>query len=1100
MYTCKPSLYLLVFIYTCVHSCYAASFQQYQCTYSNHETVFDLYETSKSFFPDIGLPISWMEKKRKYADCFQKGLKRIPQELRSDVEIMNLAQNSIARVWKNDFATYTALVAISLVDNCLAFEAAKASVRKCRNFLTIETGSFHNLKNLTYVALDGTVMKQLPEMLPESLRILFASKSSLGPIQKHHIKHLTSLEVVILSRNCIGGDLKHFCRGNFSIDGPVFSLTDLKYLDISYNNFTRVPNYLFQQSLLGIKLSGNPIHRLDFLDFINSTNITYLNFAWTSKYTKQPLHIEKGALSLLENLQTLHLGGNMISNLPENFLRNNSKLKYLNLGFNCLKFVEANPKCLPELPHLEELYLAGNSFCTNSLAPVKNTTTKLLLSENYKRFPNLTTLAIGMTRDIPNGTFIAEFFQYSFMYGTMYDRVDSDSFAVLRKLPYFTKLAVATSGIRVLDTSAFSGLNLTYLDLSLNFIGGLANNDSIMYRVYPRALGKPVTIKKKRQLAAHTDEIFSHKMIIHSFEDSKYYASESYNNKEKRTVILKRNSIPNLQLCPLKYFRFATYLDLSYNQISYVNANAFQGLSNLKSLDLRFNPLRQIHPFTMIPLTQLTELKINITEYHGAMSLKYLSSLTNDLTLIHADKGYNIYRLLQHYDNQGLSFTKVRSIDVSGIYVPTYYLSNNQALFKTMPNLIALKMNGARFTFRPQFNIFYGIPKLENLSMSNCWLEDFPHDALTTLHNLSYLDLSYNKIEVLNKTDIPSLPSLKTLILSYNFIHAITPGTMQSLQTNGLTNIDLKFNQIANIGPTIIDRTVLGSMSRLDLRGNPIHCECSLGDTFGWLVYSSKEPVDVSKIPGFLPDCSFSVINYYGGCLVCSNIQVESDQLLLSLFTYSVTQNCQEEFLETLVVLFVLLIAIFIAVAVACNNQNVRKKIIDLFLRDVRLEHVSRREDNEMSPLVYAFDGFVFYDKHDTTVGDWVDTVLVPRLENDDHQFRIAVVGRDDWCGSIQVQQILLKMKASRKTIVIISNNFLSSPQCQYVLSVLEQWTYEFKRKSCIILSYGDETCSLELVQQGRRRDPYTMLRYSTASENCLFWSLLINAMTFPST
>ena len=1100
MNVCEFSLCLLVFIYTIAQSCSAPPFKQYQCTYSEHKTVYDLYQTSsQTDFPDIGLLMPWMEKKRKYADCFQKGLKRIPQELRSDVEIMNLAQNSIARVWKNDFAAYTALVAISLVDNCLAFEAAGESIRKCRNFFTIEIGAFYNLNNLTYLAIDGNVMKELPEMLPKSLRILFASLSSLGPIKKHHILHLTSLEIVNFHANCIGGDLKHFCRGNFSIHGPVFSSTDFKYLDISYNNFTKVPNYLLQQSILGIKLNGNPIHRLDFLDFINSTNITYLNFAWTSKYTKQPLYIEKGALSLLKNLQTLHLGGNMISNLPENFLRNNSKLKYLNLGFNCLKFVEANPKCLPELPHLEELYLAGNSFCTNSLAPVKNTTTKLLLSENYKRFPNLTTLAIGMTSDIPNGAFFAEFSQYSFMYGTMYDRVDSDSFAILRKLPYFRKLAIATSGIRVLDTSAFSGLNLTYLDLSLNFIGGLANNDSIIYRIYPRALGKPVTIKKKMQLA-HTDETFSHEMIIHSFEDTKHYPSESYNNKEKRTVILRRNSIPNLQLSPLKYFRFAIYLDLSYNQISYVNANAFQGLSNLKSLDLRFNPLRQIHPFTMIPLTQLNELKINITEHHGAMSLRYLSNLTNDLTLIHADKGYNIYRLLQYYDNKGLSFTKVRSIDVSGIYVPTYYLSNNLPLFTALPNLFILKMNDAYFSFRPQSSIFDGIPKLKNLSMSNCWLEDFPHDALTTLQNLSYLDLSHNMIEVLNKTYIPNLPNLETLILSYNLIHTITPGTLQSLQTNGLANIDLRFNQIANIGPTIIDRTVLGSMTRLDLRGNPIHCECSLSETFGWLVYSSKSVAAVFKIPGFLPDCSFSVINYYGGCLVCSNIQVESDQLLLSLFTYSVTQNCQEEFLETLVVLFVLSIAFFVVVTVTCNNQNVRKKIIDSFLRDVRLENVSKREDDELAPLVYAFDGFVFYDKHDTTVGDWVDTVLVPRLENDDHQFHMGVVGRDDWCGLTEVQQVLLKMKASRKTIVIISNNFLSSPQCQYVLSVLEQWTYEFKRKSCIILSFGDETCPSEIVQRGRRRNPYTMLRYSTASENCLFWSLLTNAMTFPLT
>ena len=1027
-----------------------------------------------------------MEKKQKCVNCFQKGLKGIPQELRNDVEIMNLAQNSIARIWKSDFAVYKALAAISLVDNCLVLEAVKASVRKCSSVFTIEAGAFYNLKNLTYLALDGNVMQQLPEMLPESLKILFASESSLQPIQKHHIQHLTSLEIVSFHENCIVADMKHFCRGNFTIDGAVFSSTNLKYLDIAHNDFTSVPNYLLKQSLLGIKLSANPIHCLESQDFINSTNIAYLNLAWTSEYTKQPLWVKRGALSFLKKLQTLNLSGNMISSLPQDFLANNSKLQYLNLGFNCLKFVEANPKPLPELPLLEELYLAGNSFCTNSSAPVKNTTTKLLLSKSYLQFPNLTTLAIGMTSDIPNGAFINAYFDYGFVYGTMYDRVDNDSFTVLEKLPFFTELAIATSGIRDIDTSAFSGLNLTYLDLSYNHIGELTINGNTFN--YQQISNEQVTTRKKP---------FNHEVIFHSLGKSQYYPRESYGNA-KRSIIFGRNAISNLQLYPLKYFRFATYLDLSYNQISYVNANAFQGLSDLKSLDLRFNPLRQIHPFTMIPLTQLIELKINTTEYHGAMSLRYLSNLTNDLTLIHADKGYNIYRLLQYYDNKGLSFSKVRSIDVSGIVVPTYYLSNNLPLFTALPNLIILKMNDAHFSFRPQSNIFDGIPKLENLSMSNCWLEDFPHDALTTLQNLSYLDLSHNMIEVVNKTYIPNLPNLETLILSYNFIHTITPGTMQSLQANGLANIDLRFNQIANIGSTIIDRTVLGNMSSLDLRGNPIDCECSLSETFGWLVYSSKDVAAVSKIPGFLPDCSYSVINYYGGCLMCSDLN--SDQLL-SLFTYSVTQNCQQNFLETLVVLFVLSFVLFILSTLICINSIVREKIIDSFLRDVRLQQLSEKEnEKETLPPPYVYDGFVFCDKHDTTVGDWVDTVLVPRLENDDHQFHIGVVGRDDWCGSTEVQQVLLKMKASRKTIVIISNNFLSSSQCQYVLSVLEQWTYEFKRKSCIILSYGDETCPLELVQRGRRRNPYTMLRYSTASENCLFWSLLTNAMTFPST
>ena len=1070
-----------------IQSSSSASFQQWQCEYSDNGTVLEMVAKTTEFFDTVGLP-SWVTKKQNYANCFQRGLKQIPRALQSDVRIMNLGQNSIARIWKNDFASYPSLVAVSIINNCVGVDFYDNTIRRCSAYFSIEAGAFYNLKNLTYLALDGNVMKHLPEMLSKSLLILFASTSSLGPVEKTHVQHLTSLEIVSFSTNCIGGDLKHFCRGNFTISDPVFSSSNLKFLDVSYNNFTRVPNYLFQQSLLGIKLRGNPIHQIHSQDFNNSTDITYLNVAWTSQYTKQPLYIDKGALGLLNNLQTLHLGGNMIFSLPESFLANNSKLMYLNLGFNCLKFIETNPQVLPVLPLLEELYVPGNSFCTNTLDPAKNTSTKLALSDSYARFSNLTTLAIGMVNPIPKAKFPSEFFSYSFLYGTIYDQLDTSSLHVLRKLSRFKKLTITTSGIRVLDTSAFSKLNLTYLDLSYNRVGETNKPKNIHYH------NQHYESQRNKMSVPTSGSRYSKRTQNQMVDFMSVFADE----ETSKVVILSRNTISDLKRCPLKYMPLTTHLDLSYNEIHYINKKTFQSLLHLKMVDLQFNPIRHIHPKALVPLAQLADVKFNFIQYYAVFSLNFLLKIHHDLSLRYGDIGFSIYRMLLFYGNNSMIFPSIVSLDVSHVTIPVYWISTDQQLFKSLPNLTTLKMDGAHLPYHPQSNFFHGISKLKKLSMSDCWLEHFPYNATKKLHNLSYLDLSRNKIEILDKELIPKLPYLKTLILSYNFIHTITPGTLQLLQANGLTNIDLKFNQIEDVGPAVIGRNVLKNMWNLDLRGNPIHCECSLTDTFGWLVYSTDEPLDVSKIPGFLPDCSYSVINYYGGCLVCSNI--ESDQLL-SLFTYSITQNCQEEFLVELAILFVLSSLICLLVPLICTNERLQKKITDSFFRNIRLRQLSETEDEEETPpLLYIYDGFVYCDKDDTTVGDWVDKVLVPRLQSNDHQFHIAVVGRDDWCGSTQVQQVLLKMKASRKTIVIISNNFLSSPQCQYVLSVLEQWTYEFKRKSCIILSYGDEACPSEIVQRGRRRNPYTMLRYSTASENCLFWSLLTHAMTFPST
>ena len=729
-----------------------------------------------------------------------------------------------------------------------------------------------------------------------------------------------------------------------------------------------------------------------------------------------------------------------------------------------------------------------------NVAPVKNHVDNLTLTESYLNFPNLRALAIGMANNIPHNTLIPALFTNNFIYGTLYDQVNNNSFDVLKNLTWFQELFITTSGIRILDTSAFSGLNLTYLDLSFNYIGEIAKND-----IGPSLVHQRSTVNERKSQETPFDrfeEEYAYEVVFQTVETTHDYqvGFNDVNHNGEHKVILRRNAISDLKSYPLQYFSFVTHLDLSFNKINYVHSIAFQNLIHLQELDLQFNPIRQIESLSMIPLTRLSNLRLNMMEFHGIMPLDFLLNVRTELNLQFGDHGYNIYRMLLYYGNRRVYFSEVISIDVSGIRVPVYYLSNNKPLFMPLLNLKMLKMNGAQLAYQPQSNFFYGIPKLQNLSMSNCWLETIPSYALTTLPHLSYLDLSYNKIEVLDKTYIPNLPNLKTLILAYNFIHTITPGTLQSLQTNGLANIDLRFNQIANIGPTIIDKAVLGNLSRLDLRGNPIHCECSLSETFGWFVFSSKEPGDVSQIPGFLPDCSYSVINYYGGCLVCGDLI--SDQLL-SLFTYSVTQNCQEVFLLKVLASFILFILAFLLIPLLIKNEQMQEKIVNWFLHDVIQRHFNKMETEYAftSQLLLVYDGFVYYDTSDSTVGDWVDKELIPRLESGNPAIQISVVGKDDWCGSTQVEQVLFKMKASRKTIVVLTNKFFLSPQCQYVLAVMEEWKYQFSKDSWIILSYGDDKCSPTLLQRGRRFSPYSVLHYSTKNDNVSFWKLLLHAV-----
>ena len=1056
------------------------TYLKWQCSLPTYNTVFSLVAQTFDAFRTVGRQ-SWMFEPRKYVTCFRRGLRSIPHGLPHDIEVLNLGQNSITRIKKDDFASYPSLLAISVVYNCIPIDFRQADIPRCTTHFVIEAGAFSHLHNLTYLAISGNMMKRLPEMLPKSISILFASFSLLSPLQPYELEHLTSLEIVSFSSNCILGDLKHFCGQNFTIDAPVFLSTNLKFLDLSYNNFQQIPSFLFQQSLLGVKLRGNSFKSVSSNDFVNSTNVTYLNLAWSSQYHDfmQPLHIQKGAFKFLTNLEVLDLSGNMISRFPADFLIHNVKLRALNLECNCLKQVVMNPEILPNLPSLEELNMAGNTFCNNTYYPTQLKINRLNLGNAYLRFPNLTILELGMIDRIPDSHFSHTFTHLYFSYGLQYDKVDSNSLTVLRKLSRFRKLSFIGCGIRILDTSAFSGLSLTYLDVSTNKIGELPDAKPNSLLISSRKLVKLAiynTIFEEMPSASHLIASSLKKVVANS----------------KQLLCLSQNAITDLSLYQLQYFSNAHNLNLSFNQINFIMSNAFASMPELKSIDLRYNPIQRIHSETLSHLPELSILRFHLTEYQQDITFEFLANSQSNLTFQYGDSGGNIYRYFQFCRINKIFFPKVTKLDISNIAIPTFYIPTNLPAFEPLLNLNFLIMNGAHLTFQLQPNFFYGVSKLQTLSMSDCWLETLPFLALQTLPNLWFLDLSHNKIETLNKNQLINFPLIRVLNLSYNFIHTIYPGTLQFLQANGLHHLDLSFNQIRDIDPTIVDKKVLLGFSYFDLRGNAVRCVCTLAETFGWLVRSGI--VHHANLPGFYPDCTSSLVNYWGGCISCAESDSDSP---LSLFTYSVSNNCEEIYLVMLVLCFSSIILMIVLLAMTFANPRFKKNLVNILLRDVRLRSFDSNESEEQRfHSLYVYDGFVCYDKDDATVGDWVDDVLVPRLEGESPHFVISVSGKDDWCGQTQVQQLLLKIKTSRKVIMIFAENFTTTSQCQYVLSVLEEWYYIHNEDKAIIIAYGEHQPSfIGNLPSRQKHQNYSMFHYSTLEENVLFWEMLKHAM-----
>ena len=105
-------------------------------------------------------------------------------------------------------------------------------------------------------------------------------------------------------------------------------------------------------------------------------------------------------------------------------------------------------------------------------------------------------------------------------------------------------------------------------------------------------------------------------------------------------VHLNRSNLA--QLC--KYNISSTYIDLSKQKIVSIDANTFQGLSNLKSLNLFSNPLRSIDANAFQGLSNLEKLNlrghelrsIDANTFQGLSNIKWhplelYSELVNEL-------------------------------------------------------------------------------------------------------------------------------------------------------------------------------------------------------------------------------------------------------------------------------------------------------------------------------------------------------------------------------------------------------------------------------------------------------------------------------------
>ncbi|CAK8686990.1 unnamed protein product [Clavelina lepadiformis] len=285
----------------------------------------------------------------------------------------------------------------------------------------------------------------------------------------------------------------------------------------------------------------------------------------------------------------------------------------------------------------------------------------------------------------------------------------------------------------------------------------------------------------------------------------------------------------------------ATVLDLSHNQIQEFRKDDFKHLNRLCSINLSFNPIAAIDSLTFSALPNLRIISL-VGESVFLTSYSFLCHLNSsskvDLTWQQTGQTMEV-ALMQWKEKENCSADVVFNLTMSKNLFSQAMFRSKINFFKFFPQLRSLELSGCGLKWRLPQDWFQGLKFLESLNLSYNNMPDFPLKALEFTTSLLLLNLGNNGIVEL-KGNISRLVhekcpmgwdgmeqhelqfpcdtvtrNMKIFIISNNKISHIQSGFFSQVR---LKTLDLSYNFIRRIDPSIFNKDALDSLLYLDIR------------------------------------------------------------------------------------------------------------------------------------------------------------------------------------------------------------------------------------------------------------------------------------------
>ncbi|KAH1028903.1 protein toll [Dendroctonus ponderosae] len=832
-----------------------------------------------------------------------------------------------------------------------------------------------------------------------------------GVRKKFGVQNLTVLELESMApkENSASFSLTKDFLGN---------LSSLESLRISYSPISFAPDFLANfPNLLALVIYKSEISQLHrHFDYV--PKLTLLDLA-----SNQISALPDGVFRSLTNLSRLQLFSNNISSISRRTFEGLENVKLLELSLNHISQVAEDS--FADLPLLVNLSLRGNRiqtiesniFAHNSLLENVRLGSNPGVIFQDRVFENLTkllTVELNSNRfqTLPEGTFtncraLKDINLSSNLLSSLPE-------GVFRNLRYLKRLNLSFNTLGLLPDTLFVSLeSLEQLELSHNQLSAIS-----------RQLFKPLHALKQLHLS-HNQLSIIDKNAFSSLQSQFTVLDLSFNNWNNSYDV----PVDIFQVTPLAELLYVEQLLLSHNQLRWIPD--LPSALKLRRLDLSYNNISNVSMQSFahhrasdleIDLThnQIEQVDFKLAETALVLNLEEdapkdpsnIFKLSNN-PLVCDCRNYDLAR----FSNGEMKHMKwVIRIDLDDQTCVDDSAVKVAALTPSMVNCPMPQACPARCScaYKPFFRA-----ALVNCSHQN--LSSYPEFDLQSDYdhrfNQTWLDLSGN--------NFTKSPSKEVAYSSYSNV------TWLDLSANSLQGIDwispqvevlnLNNNSIQNLDENVVAQLKNCSRLRLlKLKNNPWKCSC--------------QSLELQKY----------IMEYYhkvnSSDVYCSDSQMQLVKL---------TELCTVSALLSVLLPIVLSVLLCFSVAVALYYRYQTEIKVYLFAKNLCLWFVTEEELDKNK----TYDVFVSYAHQDE---NFVMEHLLPELEQRENPFKVCIHIRDWIPGEFIAEQVVSSVKDSRRTLVVLSNNFVDSVWGKLEFRTAHTEAITEGRARVIVVIYGD--------------------------------------------